>query len=77
MDPSLKMYVCMGISLTDGVDVRGKKSELVALLLYVVPKDKTLRYFGGLIPDNDLVMKRHSIDDLLRSCRLGDSDHSR
>jgi len=68
--------VCMGISLADGVEVGGKESKLVALLLYIVPKDKALRFFGSVIADSDLVMRRHSIDDLLRSC-LGNSDYSR
>jgi len=69
--------VCVGISLTDGVEVGGKKSKLVALWLYIVPKDKTLRFFGSLIADSDLVKNRHSIDDLFRSCRLGNSDYRR
>jgi len=64
----------MEISLAYGIKVGGKKSELVALL-YIVPKDKTLCSFSSLIADSDLVMKRHSIDDLFRSCRLGNSGY--
>jgi len=46
----------MGISRTDGVEVRRKKSELVALLLYVVTKDKTLCFFRSLIAHSNLVV---------------------